>query len=69
MIVLFVENKHILPKNITNTVDKFSFTCLLIAKDEKNITEKVISSIYKNNIQIRKERDLSVFYKIDPLLL
>lgn len=54
---------------MTSTTDKFSFTYLLIAKGEKNIMEKVVSSIYENNIQIRKEKDLSVFHKVDPLLL
>ncbi len=67
--VVFVESKRILPKNMINAVDKYFFTCLPIAKGEKNVMKKVISSIYKDNIQIRKEGDFSAFYKVNlPLL-
>ena len=69
MIVIFVENKYILPKDMTNAVDKYFFTHLPIAKEEKNVTKKVVLSIYKKNMQIRREKNLSAFYKIDlPLL-
>lgn len=54
---------------MTNAADEYSFTCLLIAKGEKNAMEKVVSSMYKDNIQIRKERNLSTFYKVNSLLL
>ena len=57
MIVVFVKNKHILPKNITNTIDKYFFICLPMAKEEENAMEKIVLSIYKNNIQINKEKD------------
>ena len=64
-----MQNKHILPKDMTNTADKYFFTCLPVAKGEKNTMEKVVSLIYKNNMQIRRKRDLSAFYKVDPPLL
>lgn len=48
---------------------EYSFAYLPIRKKEKNTTKKIISSIYKDNIQIRKEEDFSVFHKVDPLLL
>lgn len=67
--VIFVENKHVLPKNMTNAVEDSFFACLLVAKGEKEATQKIVSSMYKDNMQIKKEEDLSVFYKVDPLLL
>ena len=67
--VIFVENKCILPKDMTNTVDKYFFTCLLITKGEKNAMEKIISFMYKDNMQIRKKKDLSTFHKVDLILL
>lgn len=69
VIVVFVESKYILLENIINTADEYSFVCLLMAKREKNITEKIVLSIYKDNIQIKREKDCSTFYKIDLLLL
>ncbi len=54
---------------MTNAVDKYFFAYLPIVKEEKNTTEKVVSSMYKNNIEIRKEGDFSVFHKVNlPLL-
>ncbi len=67
--VVFVESKHILPKDMTHAVEEYSFACLLVAKGEKNETEEIISSMYKDNMQIRKEGDLSAFHKVDPPLL
>lgn len=40
-----MENKYILSKNITNTIDKYFFTHFFIAKEEKNVIEKIVSSI------------------------
>ena len=61
--------QHILPKDMTNLAQKYSFARLLMVKGEKNVMEKIISSMYKDNMQIRKERDLFAFYKVDLLLL
>ena len=69
IVVVFVKSKHILPKNMTYVVEKYSFARLFVVKREKNVIEKIISSIYKDNMQIRKEGDLSAFHKVDPLLL
>ncbi len=67
--VVFVESKHILLEDMTNAADEYSFARLPVAKGEKNATEKVVSSIYKDNMQIRREGDLSAFHKVDPPLL
>lgn len=64
-----MESKHILPKDMTHTLEKHFFACLPVIEGEKNVIEKIISSIYKNNIQIRLEKNLSAFYKVDLLLL
>lgn len=63
-----MESKYILPKDMTNSVDKYSFTNLLIAKKEKNAREKIVLLMYKNNMQIKK-KDLSTFHKANLLLL
>lgn len=69
MAVVFIESKHILSKNMTEVANKYSFIYLPIAKREKNVMEKIVSSIYKINYYIRRERDFFVFYKLDLLLL
>ena len=69
MLVVFVEIKHILPKDMTYTAEECSFAHVPVAKGEKNITKKIISSMYKDNMQIRKEGDLSTFHKVDLSLL
>lgn len=69
VVVIFVKSKHILPKYITNAVKDYFFACLPIAKGEKVAIEKIVSSIYKDNMQIRKEEDLSAFHKVNPPLL
>ena len=63
--VVFVESKHILPKDITNVVKEYFFAHLPIAKGEKDTIRKIFSFIYKDNMQIRKKRDLSTFYKLN----
>ena len=67
--VVFVESKHIFPEDMTHAKEKYSFTCLPMAEGEKNATEKIVSSMYKDNMQIRREGDLSAFHKVDLLLL
>lgn len=37
VIVIFVESNYILPKNITNTVEEYSFTYLPMIKREKDV--------------------------------
>ena len=48
--MIFMENKHILFENMTNATNKYFFACLSIVKGEKNVTEKFVLSIYKDNI-------------------
>lgn len=67
--VVFVKSKYILPKDIKHVVEEYFFAYLLMAKREKNIIKKIISSIYKDNMQIRKKEDLFIFYKVNPPLL
>lgn len=69
VIIIFVESKYILLKDIINAVDKYFFAYLPMAKREKNIEKKIISSIYKDNMQIRRKKNLSTFYKFNLLLL
>lgn len=64
-----MESKYILPKDKTYVIEKYSFTHLSIIKREKDAIEKIISSMYKDNMPIRKKGDLSTFHKINFLLL
>ena len=65
MVAVFVENKHIFLKNMTNVIDKYSFAYLPMAKGEKNIIKKIVLSMYKDNIQIKRKENLSTFHKVD----
>lgn len=48
---------------------KLFFARLLIAKGEKDTTKKIVSFMYKDNMQIRRKGDLFAFYKVNlPLL-
>ncbi len=69
VVVVFVESKHILPEDMPNAVDEYSFAHLLMTKGERNAMEEVVSSMYKDNMQIRREGDLSAFHKVNPPLL
>lgn len=51
-----MKNKHILLEDIIYAIKKYFFTYLPIAKAEKNIIEKIILLIYKDNMQIKKKR-------------
>lgn len=44
-----MENNHILSEDMTNTAKKYFFACLPIVKAEKDITEKIVLSMYKDN--------------------
>ena len=66
MAVVFVESKHILPEDMTNAVEEYSFARLPVAKGEKDATEKIVSSMYKNNMQIRKKKIFLPFIKSIP---
>ena len=50
-------------------IEDYFFVYLHVVKGNKTIIEKIISSIYKDNMQIRKERDLSAFHKVNLSLL
>lgn len=50
MSLIFVKRKYILPKDMTSITKKYSFACLLMLKEEKDTIEKIVYSIYKDNI-------------------
>lgn len=50
MAILFIENKHIVLKDMTSVVKDYSFARLPIIKKDKTIIEKIILFMYKNNI-------------------
>ena len=48
--IVLVKSKYILPENMINAADEYSFAHLPIAKKEKNAIEKVVLLIYKDNM-------------------
>ena len=52
-----------------NVIDEYFFSYLPMVKKEKNIMKQIILSMYKVNMRIRRKRDLSIFHKINLLLL
>lgn len=56
-----MKNNHILSKNMIYIVEDYSFVFLTIVKKMKDIIEKIVSSIYISNIQIRRVENLSTF--------
>ena len=64
MIVVFVKNKYILPKDMTNIANEYFFACLPMAKEEKNARKKVVLFMYKNNMQIKKKEIFPLFIKL-----
>lgn len=64
VVVVFVNSKYILPKDITHAVEENFFACLPIVERGKNITEKIISSINQNKMQIRKKKIFLPFIKL-----
>lgn len=69
MAVVFVERKHILLEDMINAAIQYFFACLPIGIGEKKVTKKIVSLMNKDNMQIRKKRNLFAFYKVDlPLL-
>ena len=67
--VIFRESKYILPKNITSVAEDYFFAHLLVIKGGKTAIDWIVLSMYKDNMQMSKEGDLSAFHKIDPPLL
>lgn len=67
--VVFVNEMHILPKDMTGAAKEFAFARLLVTKDTQEVIQDDLSTMYNGNMQVRKERDLSPFHKVDlPLL-
>lgn len=67
--VLFVEQKQVLPENITGAATEFAFARLPIMQENKEEVKKAVQEMYKGNMQIRKEAELSPFHTVDPPLL
>lgn len=63
--VVFIESKHILPKNITNTTKEYFFAYLPVLK---KTLKKIILSKYKSSVLIKRKENLSIFLKMKPLL-
>ena len=66
--MVFVESKHVLPKEIPEDGD-FASLNSAIALDGEEIAHAIISHLYKSNTQIRRERQLGFYHKVDPTIL
>lgn len=80
--ILFVEAKHLFPKGVATlsetvvengetktTVSKFRERTMPVLQANESAIEKAISNLYAGNMQIRKEKGLSAYHKVDPSLL
>lgn len=67
--VIFVNDMHILPKDMDKAAKEFAFARLPVKEDTQEATQDILSAIYDGNMQIRKEGDLSTFHKVDSPLL
>lgn len=66
--IIFVESKHVLPKEILENSD-FAGPISAIATNRKEEAYAIISNLYKSNTQICQKGQLSSYYKIDFTVL
>lgn len=60
--VIFVNELQIPPKNIIRSAKKFEFARMSLRKNTRDKAENILSAIYDGNMQVKKERNLSVFH-------
>lgn len=63
MIVVFVERKHILPKDMTYTINKYSFTCLPMARKRKMQWKKLFQPYIRITYRLKKKEIFLLFTK------
>lgn len=69
VVVVFMEKKHILPKDMTNAAAEVAFARQPVTPDNEPATRQIVKTMYEGNMQIRKEGGLSPFHHVDPPLL
>ncbi len=66
--MVFVESKHVLPKEILKDSD-FADLNSAVALDREKVMYAIISHRYKLNTQIRREKQLGLYYKFNLTVL
>lgn len=66
--IVFVESKHVLSKEIPENNDFADLNSAVVANGEEE-AHAIISHLYKLNTQLRRERQLSLYHKVDPTVL
>ena len=66
--MVFVESKHVLPKEIPKDGDFVGLNSV-VAPDGKEVMHAIILHLYKSNTQIRQKEQLDPYHKVDPTLL
>lgn len=56
-------------KKKDKAANKFAFTLLLVKENIEKTSQDIFSTIYNGNIQIRNEKILSMFHKVNQSLL
>lgn len=67
--VLLVEQKQVVPEDMTGAATEFAFARLPVMQENKEEVKKAVQEMYEGNMQIRKEAGLSLFHTVDPPLL
>ena len=81
--VLFIKDIHLLPENVstlTKTITSkdneilvktslFRDRIVLVTRENKTEVDGILAILYNANMQIRKEKGLNAYQKVDPSLL
>ena len=65
--MVFVKSKYVLPKKIPKNSDFVALNSAL-ASDKKEVANTIILHLYKSNTQIRREKQLDPYHKVDTTM-
>ena len=68
IVIVFVESKYVLPKEILENSD-FADLNSVVAINGEEEAYAIILHLYKSNTQICQEEQLSPYHKVDPIIL
>ena len=70
MTIVFVKSKHFLPEGIAS--DENSFFCAYITAiglGDAQLAEEIISTLYKDNYQVKKKKVSTPYHAVDSAIL
>ena len=70
MAIVFVESKHFLPESIASDENSpFCAYTMAIGLGDAQLAEEIISTLYKNNYQVKKKKVPTPYHAVDPAIL